>query len=415
MSHKARKYLSILSLSLAGGSIYLIPFLKYVFYDYQIEAMGITNQQSGFLLTMYGIGCMLLYVPGGIVVDKFTPKKCILYSLISTTILTLIYAFTNSYKVSLVIWLLLAITTAFVFWSALMKTIRMLGDDDEQGRIFGIYYAGNGITGALGNGVALWAGSLSQDARGSLFNVVIVYAIFTAVSAIMIALFLKEDTNEKVETLEEDKFKSSDVIKLLKNPIVWIFSLVIFCGYSVYSSTSYFTPYLTNVIGISPEQSGVYSIIRTYLFMLLAPVGGYMADKVFKATSKWFMVAFSVLAILFISVIKVPTNIDPTFISILTLLPGAFGLALYGVLFSIIDEAKIPVNVTATAVGIASIIGYSPDLFMSAMFGNWLDRYGNLGYNYIFTFLMGVGIVGAIASYLIRRHCKEVEARACNN
>ncbi|PAB60611.1 MFS transporter [Anaeromicrobium sediminis] len=409
MSDKARKYLAIFSLSIAGGSIYLIPFLKYVFYDYQIEAMGITNQQSGLLLTMYGIGCMLLYVPGGIVADKFSPKKCLLYSLISTTILTLIYGFTNNYTVALVIWLLLAITTAFVFWSALMKTLRMIGDENDQGRIFGIYYAGNGITGAVGNGIALWAAGLASDAKGSLFNVVLVYAICTGVAAIMVALFLKDDKNENVETSKEDKFKMEDVVQLLKNPIVWIFSLVIFCGYSVYSSTSYFTPYLTNVVGISPEQSGVYSIIRTYLFMLLAPVGGYLADKVFKSTSKWFMVAFSVLALLFIGVINVPADVNPTFISILTLLPGAFGLALYGVLFSIITEAKIPVSVTATAVGIASIIGYSPDLFMSAMFGSWLDKYGNGGYTYIFTFLMGVGLVGATASYLIRRRCRNLD------
>lgn len=409
MSDKVRKYLTILALSISGGSIYLIPFIKYVFYDYQIEAMGITNQQSGLLLTMYGIGCMLLYVPGGIVADKFSPKKCLLASLISTTILTIIYGFTSNYIVSLVVWLLLAITTAFVFWSALMKTLRMVGNENDQGRTFGIYYAGNGITGAVCNGIALWAGSQATNAKDALFNVVLVYALCTGVAAIMIAIFLKEDKNKEIKTTNENKFKMEDVVKLLKNPIVWVFSLVIFCGYSVYSSTSYFTPYLTNVVGISPEESGIYSIIRTYLFMLLAPVGGYLADKVFKSTSKWFMIAFSVLAILFIGVINIPTNASPTFISILTLLPGAFGLALYGVLFSIITEAKIPVSVTATAVGIASIIGYSPDLFMSAMFGSWLDKFGNGGYTYIFTFLMGVGFVGAGASYFIRRHCKKLE------
>jgi hypothetical protein len=44
------KYLQILALGIAGGSIYLMPYIRYVFYDWQIEAMGITNAQLGLLL-----------------------------------------------------------------------------------------------------------------------------------------------------------------------------------------------------------------------------------------------------------------------------------------------------------------------------------------------------------------------------
>lgn len=409
MNSKVRKYLTILSLSISGGSIYLIPYLKYVFYDQQIQVMHITNQQSGLLLSMYAIGCMVLYIPGGIVADRFSAKKSILYSLIGTTLLTVIYGFTFNYKIALVIWLLLAVSTAFVFWSSLMKALRMIGSDKEQGRVFGLYYAGNGITGAVFNSLALWAAGRAGDARGGLFNAVMVMAAATAIAAVLVAFFL-DDGKKKMDAAEENSFKFADIGKLLKNPIVWVFSLVIFCGYSLYSSSSYFNPYLTDVVKISPQESGIYSIIRTYIFMLLAPVGGYLADKVFKSTSKWFMTAFSVLILLFVGVMMIPSGANSTFVSIYTLLPGAFGMALYGVLFSIVSEAKIPLSVTGTAVGIASIIGYTPDLFMSAMFGRWLDNYGNRGYTYIFMFLMVVGAVGVTSSYIIRRHCRKVEA-----
>lgn len=39
MESKARKYLTIIALGLAGGSIYFIPYVKYVFYDAQLAAM----------------------------------------------------------------------------------------------------------------------------------------------------------------------------------------------------------------------------------------------------------------------------------------------------------------------------------------------------------------------------------------
>ena len=69
MNSKLRKYLTIIALGLAGGSIYFLPYIKYVFYDAQISTMGITNTQSGLMLTMYTIGNMILYIPGGIIAE----------------------------------------------------------------------------------------------------------------------------------------------------------------------------------------------------------------------------------------------------------------------------------------------------------------------------------------------------------
>ena len=93
MNSKLRKYLTIIALGLAGGSIYFLPYIKYVFYDAQISTMGITNTQSGLMLTMYTIGNMILYIPGGIIADKVSPKKALVISLLSTTALAYIYAF----------------------------------------------------------------------------------------------------------------------------------------------------------------------------------------------------------------------------------------------------------------------------------------------------------------------------------
>lgn len=132
-----------------------LPYIKYVFYDAQISTMGITNTQSGLMLTMYTIGNMILYIPGGIIADKVSPKKALVISLLSTTALAYIYAFSMNFAVAMVIWLGLSFSTAFVFWSSLMKAIRIIGTEEEQGFMYGLYYACNGITGALTNTLAL--------------------------------------------------------------------------------------------------------------------------------------------------------------------------------------------------------------------------------------------------------------------
>lgn len=94
MNENIKKYLTLIVLGLAGGSIYIFPYLKYVFYDPIIEVLHISDTQSGLLLTMYAIGCVILYIPGGILADKMNPKKALLMSLSVATVLTAIFAAT---------------------------------------------------------------------------------------------------------------------------------------------------------------------------------------------------------------------------------------------------------------------------------------------------------------------------------
>ncbi|PID75869.1 MAG: MFS transporter [Deltaproteobacteria bacterium] len=399
MNPTFKKYLTIFALALSGGSIYTLPYIKYVFYDTQLEVMGITNTQSGFLISMYAIGCILSYIPGGIITDKISPRKALSFSLFGTAVLGMIYAFSFNYIVSLVVWLLFALTTAFVFWTSLLKAIGMAGDSEEQGRLYGIYYAGNGITGAIVNSLALKAFSMGSSPRESLFLAVTVMCVGITIAGILVYFLLDDQKGEKIA--DEDKFKFDAVGRLLKSPMLWCFSLVVFSGYAIFSSTSYFTPYLTNVVGLSVEESGVYAIIRSYFFYLLAPIGGYLADRVLRSTSKLFLILFAILAGTICGAMFLPASMGITAISVYTLLPGAFGLMLYGLVFSVVRELGIPLKVAGTAIGVASIIGYMPDFFFSALFGSWLDAYGNNGYNFIFTFLTSVAVVGFICSLII--------------
>ncbi|MDR2740498.1 MAG: MFS transporter [Treponema sp.] len=347
---------------------------------------------------------------GGIIADKFSTKKCILISLISTTILTFIFAFTmGSYALALVIWLLFAVTTTFLFWGALMKTIRLIGDESEQGFMFGLYYMGNGLTGAIASAVGIRATNMADTAQGKFFWGVIVYGCATAVAAICVAFLLKDKQKAKIASngQQEEGFKFAMVGQFLKSPTVWIFSIIVFTGYAVYSSTSYFNPYLTDVVGITPEDSGYLAIIRTYIFYILTPISGMIADKLVKSTSKWFIFLFFILAVLFVGVLVIPSGASVGFVSFYTLLPGLFGLALYGIIFSIAAETKISATVMGTAVGIASIIGYAPDFFMAAIFGDWIDKMGNGAYRFIFIFLAVNCAVGFAATLIVRFRAKK--------
>lgn len=407
MESKARKYLTIIALGLAGGSIYFIPYVKYVFYDAQLAAMGINNTQSGLLLTMYTIGNMILYIPGGYLADKVSTKKALIVSLVATSVLTWIYAFSLNFVVSMIIWLGLSFSTAFVFWSALMKAVRIVGTEEEQGFMYGLYYGCNGIAAALTSFIALYAyNTAGEDIKRGFVRGVNASGVVVLIAAICLVFLMNEDTGRTASDSDDDKISLPMVGKVLKSPVVWILSIVILCGYGLKSSVSYFNPYLTEVVGISAVNSGIFSIINNYLLLLLAPVGGILADKVFKSTCKWLSVSFVILAVLFGGVLLIPSDISPVAASIYTLIPGAVTMMMYGVVFSTVSEAGISRTMTGTVIGIASIIGYLPDSIYSVLFGRWLDDKGAAGYTNIFLFLVASGIAGAVLAIWIYRHGK---------
>lgn len=410
MESKARKYLTIIALGLAGGSIYFIPYVKYVFYDAQLAAMGINNTQSGLLLTMYTIGNMVLYIPGGYLADKVSTKKALIISLVATSVLTWVYAFSLNFVVSMIIWLGLSFSTAFVFWSALMKAVRIVGTEEEQGFMYGLYYACNGIAAALTSFISLYAyNTAGEDIKSGFVRGVNASGVVVLIAAICLVFLMKEDAGKVTTESDDDKISLPMVGKVLKSPVVWILSIVILCGYGLKSSVSYFNPYLTEVVGVSAVNSGIFSIINNYLLLLLAPVGGILADKVFKSTCKWLSVSFVILVVLFGGVLLIPSDISPMVASIYTLLPGAVTMMMYGVVFSSVSEAGISRTMTGTVIGISSIIGYIPDSIYSVIFGKWLDNKGAAGYTNIFIFLVASGIVGAVLAFWIYRHGKRAQ------
>ena len=58
--------------------------------------------------------------------------------------------------------------------------------------------------------------------------------------------------------------------------------------------------HISQKIGINAAASLAYSIIRSRGVMLIAPLGGIIADKVFKSTSTLYIVLFVISGVMFI-------------------------------------------------------------------------------------------------------------------
>jgi hypothetical protein len=73
--------------------------------------------------------------------------------------------------------------------------------------------------------------------------------------------------------------------------------------------------------------------------------------------------------------------------------------------FATLEEAKIPLAVTGTAVGFISIVGYTPDIFAGLLMGYFLDaNEGVIGLQHAFGIMSIFTFVGLIASYVFYQH-----------
>ena len=63
------------------------------------------------------------------------------------------------------------------------------------------------------------------------------------------------------------------------------------------------------------------------------------------------------------------------------------------------QEGKVPIAYTGSAVGLVSLIGFMPDVFMGPLMGHLLDHSaGTNGHHYLFWVVTGFALLGLVAS-----------------
>ena len=130
------KWIGFVVLTIAAGLIYRVPYLKTVFYDSLVETFHMSNTDVGKLMSAYSLTKTIIYIPGGILADRFDNRKMLLGSVVLLVGCTFWYATIPFIGMLMIIQVLLAFSNV-LFWVSFIKAIRMFGSEDEQGSIFG--------------------------------------------------------------------------------------------------------------------------------------------------------------------------------------------------------------------------------------------------------------------------------------
>ena len=79
--------------------------------------------------------------------------------------------------------------------------------------------------------------------------------------------------------------------------------------------------------------------------------------------------------------------------------------ALRAIYFSLIEEAKLDKRITGSAVGLISVLGFTPDIFFASVAGRILDANpGAVGFEHYFLLMAAICAVGMVFALTLSRH-----------
>jgi len=408
---RSRKKTGILiTLILAGEVIFFLPFvLARIFRPTLLLVFEISNFELGTYFSVYGIVAMVSYFFGGPMADRFPARNLISISLLLTGLGGFMLVMNPSGEMMKALYAFWGFTTIFLFWAALIKATREWGGDGFQGRAFGYLEGGRGLTAALIGTLSLLIFSRlmpENDLGNSIARIYSFQVVVMVTSAITILIGLMAYFIIPKNIVEDDvknQFpKIKEVIAILSMPAVWMQGVIIICAYVGYKSTDDISLYANEVLGFDEVKSAGLGTAAVWMRPVFAVLAGFFADR-FKGER---VISWCFL-LMIIGGLLIATGIfnSLTLITILILLSAVAGVyGIRGIYFAVMKESGIPLEATGLAVGIMSVVGYTPDVFMSPLMGFLLDTYpGEKGHQYVFLTLALFAFLGLLVSLLFKR------------
>ena len=405
----SKKWISFGTLVLGAGTIYKLGFLKDAFYVPMQEFMGLTHTQIGTAMSVAGLISTFGFLVSIYLTDRVSKKIMIPLSLIGIGLLGIGLSTFPPYWLFLLIYCGLAVCADMLYWPTMLKTVRLLGTEEEQGRMFGIMEAGRGLVDTLVAFGALGVFAAMGSSQAGLKAAILFYAAVPLIIGIISYFLLEPDEiaapAETSEKVSKNKLAMEGVIRALKNRNIWLVSFNVFAVYCVYCGLTYFIPFLKDVYALPAVLVGAYGIINQYgLKMLGGPVGGYLTDKVFHSATKYLRVVFVITGALLALFAFLPHSSMNVYLGMMmTLSIGACVFSMRAIFFAPMDEVDVPREITGSAMSLGAFIGYLPGAFLYSVYGNILDRNPGLsGYRIVFLVMTVFAAAGFfLSSYIL--------------
>lgn len=409
-----RRLFLMLALVTAGEIVFGLAFnVPRFFRPTMLEVFEISNTELGDMFAAYGVAAMIAYFPGGAIADRFSARSLITASLVATALGGVYMASIPSATGMKFLYAYFGFTTIFLFWGALIRATRAWGGQKSQGAAFGILEGGRGLVAAAVAfaGVILLAMYMPDNANLATAEqrldgfraLVLFYTAVTLLTAVFAWFsFPKESRGSDVEY---DPMRGMGIV--FRRPIVWAQAGVIVCAYCGYKGLDNYSLYAVQILGMDEVEGAALATYGAWTRPMAAVIAGLICDR-FNAT--WSIaVMFVALCLSYVAWSLIEPASSGTLFVYVNFFATYIGVyALRGVYFALLEENRTPQFLTGAAVGLISLVGYTPDIFFGPITGRILDANpGIVGFRNYFLFLAAAMVVGlAMVAWVVwlRRH-----------
>lgn len=401
------------SLIAAGEAVFALPFvLARVFRPTVLDAFGLTNLQLGVAFSLYGIVAMISYFAGGPLADRYAARRLMTVALLATALGGVVYATIPSLTVLRPLYAYWGLTTILLFWAALIRATREWGGPARQGRAYGVLDGGRGLFAAIlaSVSVAIFAALLPADPASAtlaerttaLSQVIWIFTGITVGAGALVWIFVPETAPGDPAT-PQHRFTLTGLRAVVRMPAVWLQAVIVVCAYVGYKSTDDFSLLARDAFGHDDVAAAQLGTISFWVRPFAAIAAGLLADRI--GTSKATVLSFGILIVGSLSIALGALQPDAHWMIVATIIGTSTGIyALRGIYFALFGEARVPLAFTGSAVGVVSVIGYTPDVFMGPAMGFLLDRSpGALGHQHVFAMVAIFGVIGLLSTLVFQR------------
>lgn len=230
--------------------------------------------QAGLLITGFAVG-MIGGAPAMALLTLKLPRRAtMIISIIAFSALHILAALSPSYSILMVTRVLAAVACGG-FWAVAAVHTTKIAPAEVHGRALASLVGGLTVANLVGVPLGTWVGT-QYGWRATFWAV----AIVTALAAVLIALTVRNPTNEDNGSSQHLPTLLKAELTAFKGPRIWLaLATTALFQASVFAAFSYFSPLLTQVAGISHDLvPGVLAAFGIGAFIGVV-VGGRFADR----------------------------------------------------------------------------------------------------------------------------------------
>jgi hypothetical protein len=313
-----------------------------------------------------------------------------------------------------VIFGLWGITTGLTFWAALIKGCSLLAPEDQQARFFGLLEGGRGLFEALlatiaVAGFAFVVSSLGAIDETAMVQVIYFYSGVCLVIGALLWFVLKDTASGAVgdEGSGDQTAKATlrqtldDLIGLLLNVRVWLVAICILTGYQVFWATYTYSAFLQTQFGLDAIAVAALTTVRLWMRPIGAVLAGFIGDRFHPVRSLGIAILLAGFSLIALLILPADSPYTLLYFAVATSSVVIYGVR--GIYWASFNTTRVEPRRAGLAIGLVSMIGYTPDIYMPLINTYLIDTYGNaVGYQLYFG---GVGLSallgGAAAFYLL--------------